>query len=220
MPPHVVRACWYIGSSSFFEIWFISIRNHIFQAVSLWLHFCSEAFHKNAEDNWLLLPNNGISLSPSLASHDPCLMRSLSLLSGDVSLFLLFSSSHQPPTALSCPPHHSSLATHLPASPEPLHQCQRALYFTGQQPSTHTQTHTHISEYTCMSTHTVFSYSHACTKIVLLFLLQSLSLSQTHKKALFCLPLSMLWNASTCFGRPWLIHHCRTRLGCIKSPSV
>ncbi len=147
----------------------------------------------------------------SLSRQSRPLSRSLSpslpLLPDDVSLVSLFSSSHQPQTALSCPPHRSSLPTHLhlPSFLEPLHQCHPPLYFAGQPPSApHTHTHTHTHGDTCMSTHVSFSYSHARPKIILFFLLQSLSLSLTHK-----MPISV--SLCQCCGTP------RLALGCLDS---
>lgn len=115
------------------------------------------------------------------------------LMSDDVSLLSLSFSSHQPPSTPACPPHHSHpLPTHLhlPSSLETLHHCHPLLYFTGQQPSTpHTDTraHTHTHTNVCTS----LSYSHARPKIILLFLLQSFSLTPSHAE---CPSLSLSVN--------------------------
>lgn len=172
--------CWFIGSFSFLEIWFISIRNHIFQAVSLWLHFCFEAFHKDAEDNELLLLSNGIvlRLSPVTTFLSPCCLM--------MSLFPLLSlkSSTTDGTKLSSSPLFSprSSSSHcLPwTSASVSSLCSTSL---DNSINTHMQTTTQAWARAPPS-------SYSCAEIFLLFLLQSLS--QTPKSTKFSLFVNVM----------------------------
>ena len=85
---------------------------------------------------------------------------------------------------------------------------------THKRARTHTHTHTHTSTQDAFLVFARTPENHSSLSL-------AVALPPSHTQNVhLCLSLSMLWNASTRFGMPGLIHHREPGLGCVMSPPL